>query len=201
MFRLGRGWFVLLTGRGLSDPRLDLGSEDQADGDSASPRASRAVEDLFRQHNKALVQFLRSRLGSDQDAREVAQEAYVRLLQLDRPEELSFLRAYLFKIAANLAIDHVRRLGRARSVSAELPLFEFPEAPTQEARLGARDDLKIVSQAIGELPPKCRQAFLLSTVENWSSSQIARHMNLSDRMIRIYLSRALEHVQIRLSRP
>jgi RNA polymerase sigma-70 factor (ECF subfamily) len=177
-----------------------VGIEDVGD-EGASPQASRAVEDVFRQHNKALVQFLRSRLGSDQDAREVAQEAYVRLLQLDRPEELSFLRAYLFKIAANLAIDHVRRLGRARSVSEELPLFEFPEAPTQEARLGARDDLKIVSLAVSELPPKCRQAFLLSTVENRSSSQIAKHMNLSDRMIRIYLSRALEHIQSRLPRP
>ena len=162
---------------------------------STQTEKSRTVEDLFRQHNEALFHFLRSRLRSDQDAREVAQEAYVRLLQLERPEELNFLRAYLFKIAANLAVDHVRRAARYRQVTEQLPIFEFPTQPSQEARLAAQDDLKFVKKAIAELPPKCRQAFLLSNVENWSSSQIAKHMNLSDRMVRNYVSRALEHVQ------
>ena len=175
-------------------PQTDVAGDD-GHRDATQSEKTKTVEDLFRQHNESLFLFLRSRLRSDQDAREVAQEAYVRLLQLERPEELNFLRAYLFKIAANLAVDHVRRAARYRQVTEQLPIFEFPTQPSQEARLGAQDDLKLVKKAIAELPPKCRQAFLLSNVENWSSSQIAKHMNLSDRMVRNYVSRALEHIQ------
>src|SRR5262249_21285839 len=69
---------------------------------------SRVISDLLRAHNGALVSFLAARLHNAQDARDVAQEAYVRLLQLDAPGALSFLRGYLFKIAENLAIDRLR---------------------------------------------------------------------------------------------
>src|SRR5271163_4210660 len=81
-----------------------LSPESRAEGGSADGHAAR-VGHLFREHNDALVRFLSARLGSYQDAREVAQEAYVRLLNLDRPEASNFLKALLYKTAANLAID------------------------------------------------------------------------------------------------
>ncbi len=74
---------------------------------SESPRAT-AVARLFREHNEALVRFLALKLRSQQAAQEVAQEAYVRVLSLDKPGAVSFLRAFLFKTAANLAVDRIR---------------------------------------------------------------------------------------------
>src|SRR5580700_507376 len=68
------------------------------------------VERLFREHNEALIRFLRGRVGSRNEALEVAQEAYVRLLSLDQPGAVSYLRAFLFKTAANIAIDRRRRV-------------------------------------------------------------------------------------------
>lgn len=79
-----------------------------------------AVNQLFRQHNRALVSFLLARLRSEQEARDVAQEAYVRLLQLDRPGAISFLRGYLFRIAANLSIDRLRHRVIREQVTVEL---------------------------------------------------------------------------------
>lgn len=52
---------------------------------------------LFREHNQALIRFLMTRVDSEQEARDVAQEAYVRMLQLGSPGAISFLAAYLFK--------------------------------------------------------------------------------------------------------
>lgn len=155
------------------------------------------IEDLFREHNKALVGFLRMRLPTEQDARDVAQEAYVKLLQLDRPEELNFLKAYLYKIAANLAIDHVRRQQTRDRGAKETVLFDLTTPANQEVSTSGRQELEIVKKAVSELPPKCRQAFLLSR-NGWSSSRIGLHMALSDRTIRNYLRRSLEHLELRL---
>src|SRR5439155_25108996 len=69
----------------------------------------RAVARLFQEHYSALLRFLLPRLRSEQEARDVAQEAYVRMLELDSSSAVSFLRGYLFKIAANLATDHRRQ--------------------------------------------------------------------------------------------
>src|SRR5947209_4337020 len=79
--------------------------ESALDGAPACPDVGR----LFREHNQTLVRYLRARLGSEQEAKEVAQEAYVKLLQLERVGAISFMRAYLFRIAANLAIDRIRQ--------------------------------------------------------------------------------------------
>src|SRR5262245_1247058 len=80
------------------------------------------IERLFREHNEALVRFLLSRLRSPQEAQEVAQEAYVRLLNLDEPGAVSYLRAFLFRTAANLAVDRLRREEMHTRATA-LPLF------------------------------------------------------------------------------
>jgi DNA-directed RNA polymerase specialized sigma24 family protein len=89
----------------------DLPPSPVADAAAAPPEGHAArVAELFREHNCTLVSFLKARLQSEQDAREVAQEAYVRLLQIDRPGAVSFLRSYLFRTAENLAIDRLRQL-------------------------------------------------------------------------------------------
>ncbi len=51
------------------------------------------------------MRFLRHRVHSQHEAREIAQEAYVRLWKLDSPGTVSFLQAYLFKTAANIATE------------------------------------------------------------------------------------------------
>lgn len=157
------------------------------------------VELLFREHNDALLRFLRARLRSDADAHEVAQEAYVRLLQLDRPDQPSFMRAYLFKIAANVASDLVRRRA-VRRVDDGAEIGDVGDPPTQEKALAARQQLKAVKEALEELPARCREAFVLSRHDGRSTSDIAVELGVSDRMVRLYLVRAIEHVQAALER-
>src|SRR5688572_5593177 len=99
------------------DPSRHLGEEPKPDMRSA------LVERLFREHNEALVRFIFARVRSYQVAREVAQEAYVRLLSLDEPGAVSYLRAFLFKTAANLAVDRLRS-DESQARAAELPFFQ-----------------------------------------------------------------------------
>jgi len=165
-------------------------------------RADSRIDRLFREHNDQLIRFLRGRLSSEADAREAAQEAYVRLLQLDQPEQLSFLRAYLFKIAANVATDLLRRRATQRRAQGELAGEQALDAgfvAPQERALQARGELAAVQRALHELPPRCREAFLLSRHEGWASARIASHLGVSDRMVRLYLVRALEHIEAALA--
>src|SRR4029079_9469366 len=59
--------------------------------------AAFSVAGLFREHHRTLVAFLRARLRDRQEAEEVAQEAYVKLLQLGAGKDIRFLRSYLFR--------------------------------------------------------------------------------------------------------
>ena len=76
--------------------------------------------------------------------------------------------------------------------------FETDAPATQERALQAREQLAAVEIALSELPPRCREAFLLSRREGWASGRIAAHLGVSDRMVRLYLVRALEHLEAAL---
>src|SRR5262245_47517764 len=148
----------------------------------APDEARETLAQLFSDHNATLLHFLGLRLNSAQEAREVAQEAYVRLLQLDRPGAVSFLRAYLFRTATNLATDRLRRTGVRRAASAD-PIFDSDAADERdpERTAIAREQLAIIEAGLRELPEKVRTAFLLHRLHGLSVVEVAAEMGVSER--------------------
>lgn len=166
--------------------------------DQASGERAELVERLFREHNEALVRFLMARLRSYQDAREVAQEAYVRLLSLDELGTISYLRAFLFKTAANLAVDR-RRQAAVHARATELPLFhEFVDARTPERRAADRQTIQRLERLIAAMPAKCRQAYVWYAFDGLEIAAISKRMSISPRMVHKYIVRALLHCRAQL---
>jgi RNA polymerase sigma factor (sigma-70 family) len=163
---------------------------------TADENRSALIERIFREHNASLLRFLQARLSSAQDAREVAQEAYVRLLQLDAPGAIGFLRAYLFKTAANIATDRLRHRKVVQLTNTE-DFFDL-QPPSPMDTLAAQQDLEVLSAAMDELTPKCREVFMLRRLGNLRTDEIARRANIGPRMVRIYIAQALAHCQLRL---
>jgi RNA polymerase sigma factor (sigma-70 family) len=184
------------------NPQLTTPSESCADIVGESTRAE-IVARLFREHNDALVSFLALRLKSQHDAKEVAQEAYVRLLQLDRSDgAISLLRSYLFRIASNLAIDRLRhrtvRWHSAEAIKAEL--FEtFRPQDDVERGLIASEELDFVRKVLAELPKPCQRAFWMHRAQGATVAEIAVALEVTERMVRHHLSRALIYCQLRMS--
>lgn len=168
---------------------------------TCSPAALRAreVERLFREHNESLVSFLALRLRSRQEAREVAQEAYVRMLQLERQDAGGFMRAYLFRVAGNLAIDRLRRrMTEARAVHEDLFRELHALAREPERQLLEQEQVHQVQRFLGEVPELPRRAFLMFRLEEKSQQEIAAALGLSDRMIRIHVTRVLVYCRLRI---
>ena len=151
------------------------------------------VERLFTEHNASLLKFLRARLRSNEEAKEVAQEAYVRLLQLDQPQAVSYFRAFLFKTAGNIAIDRLRKDSRDKNRTV-FPFFE-EQTPSAEQTEIQSETIRRVSECMDDLPPKCRKAFLLSRIYGMSTREVASQMHMTPRMIRNYLIRATLHIE------
>lgn len=153
-----------------------------------------SVEQAFRRYHGGLMNFLRRRLRSEEDAADVAQETYARLVHsyeddLD-PQTASTL---IFRIAVNVANDLSRRRKTRHAAdhcSADLvPLVS--EEPSQERHIHARQQLDLLYEAIESLPPRCRQVFLLNRVDRMSYAQIARHCGISTSMVEKHVTKAL----------
>lgn len=157
-----------------------------------------AVKRLFEEHNRSLVTFLTARLRSEQEARDVAQEAYVRLLQLDNHGAISFLRAYLFKIAANLAVDRLRERAARQANEAPAPFESLVDERIPDRTAIAEQQLEAVRAAILDLPTNVRRAFVWHVFGGQGTARIAARLKLSDRMVRLYVAQGLAACRARM---
>lgn len=169
-----------------------------AAGEPAPQTHARALSELFEHHNQTLVSFLMGRLGNEAEAKEVAQEAYVRMLQLDQPGAVSFLRAYLFKTAANIAMDRVRHRLCAERLDPVYQDEELTNTVDPEREVSAREELAIVRQALMELPARYRRAFLLKRFDDLSTDAVGKALGIQEAQARKYLRRVAAYCRLRL---
>jgi RNA polymerase sigma-70 factor (ECF subfamily) len=169
---------------------------------ASSASHSTAVSQLFREHNRALLRYLTARLQSEQEAKEVAQEAYLRLLQLHEPGTSALLRAYLFKTATNLAIDRLRhrrvrqRAEEGQELSAELAPYGELDDPAKQ--LLAREQADRLLGYLQELPLKCQHVLKLHRFEGIPQHEVASRLGFSERMVRRYVTYAMLYCHLRL---
>jgi RNA polymerase sigma-70 factor (ECF subfamily) len=137
------------------------------------------LEKIYDAHAPALFRFLLSLLRNETDARDALQEIFIRIARA--PGQLSEKReprAYLIRLAHNLAIDSMRRRG-ARTRAAErlqaepVALFVAGEDPdTRQFRDG-------LAAALGLLPPEQRSVVHLKLWENLTFADIAEALEIS----------------------
>lgn len=156
------------------------------------PRESRRelVTFLSGRH-RDLVRYLQSRLPTEDDARDLAQEAYLRLLRLDDDRLVRNPEAYLFRIASNLVYEFWLNAKPGRLSSArepdELPTsVQGPETLAEHEQ--AMDDLKRV---LAVLPPVQRHVLLLHRRDGKTYEEIAGNLQISRDMVKKHLSKAL----------
>lgn len=160
---------------------------------SQGTRQPLSVKELIGRYHGSLVSFLRQRLRVADDAADVAQEAYIRMLQYEGSREVQSPSSLLFRVAINIAND----LGRSEQVRHAsdhcgvdgLDLDSRLANPERE--LAAAQDLELMYRTIEQLPPKCQQVFLLSRVHCMTYPQIAKHCGISVKMVEKHISHAL----------
>jgi RNA polymerase sigma-70 factor (ECF subfamily) len=152
-----------------------------------------SVHNTVRRYHNSLIHFLRQRLRSAEDANDVAQEAYIRMMQYQNSTAIRSPSSMLFRIAINVAND-LGRSDQVRRVSDQCSLEAVDlvsDTPSPEREVSAIQELKLLREAIEDLPPKCRQVFLLSRMRRMTYPQIAAHCGISVKMVEKHISRAL----------
>jgi RNA polymerase sigma-70 factor (ECF subfamily) len=152
------------------------------------PRWSRTVYD--RQY-EPLVRFLLRRLRRREDAEDLAQEAFLRLVRVPRHELIQQPDAYLFRIALNLLSEFRLRAAKSRIVYdsdlAEAADRDEPVATSPEAAL----DRQALQAAIAALPERCRTALILHRRDGLTYAEIGERLGVSSNMVKKYLATAI----------
>jgi RNA polymerase sigma factor (sigma-70 family) len=156
----------------------------------------------FRENYQDLLRFLTRRTGDADRAADLAQDTYLKLAVSPAGEEIRNPRAYVYRVAGNLAIDMLRRDGRVANdfIASEQADAVADPAPSPEASAVGRERLRLVEAALDELPSNPRLALLMHRVEGKGFAEIARRLGVSESMVAKYIAQALRHCRDRLRR-
>jgi RNA polymerase sigma-70 factor (ECF subfamily) len=152
-------------------------------------------------------------LRDDEDARDVAQQAFLALHRsLRRFEERSALSTWLYRIVANLSLASLRSRRRRRTdllddlppdaqaaAAAALPWFEAPEwSRGAEERLARAEQSARVRRLVRRLPRKYRQVVELRDLEDCDTRETARRLGLTETAVKSRLHRARQQLRSHL---
>jgi RNA polymerase sigma factor (sigma-70 family) len=158
------------------------------------------VHSLYQDHHPWLQGLLRKRLSNREDAADLAQDTFVRLLRAPLPQEdIRDPRRYLATIAKGLTADLFRRRSLERDYLEYLATLPQGLAPSAEEQLSVQQTLLELDRLLAGLPPKVRAAFVLAQFEELSYPEIAQRLGISLRTVSNYLTRAMEHCCLTLA--
>ncbi len=149
-------------------------------------------EQIYKEHYAGVLHFATAWLGVQADAHEVVQEVFISVWE--KGDELNWkigLKSYLYRSVKNRCFN----LNRDRKIS-----FDIENQKEQIQSSGTSPDQGLLNEdlnarikwAIGSLPPRCRQVFLLKRREGFSQKEIAELMDISEKTVENQMSKAMK---------
>lgn len=167
------------------------------------PGSSRFIADAYHRYGDELRRYLSRRLHNEQDARELAQEVWTRLLRVRDGAEIMEPLAYIYRTAANVIVEFRMRRRRERVYFDSATSEHFSEHPHP----GAREDemaerlnrQKQLEQTLARLPKVYRNILILKVTQELTYQQIGEQLGLSAKTVEQYFFRAMALVKTRTS--
>lgn len=158
----------------------------------------------YRTLHSELLKFLGKRLDSSADAADLAQDAFTQWLGWGGRGDVQQPRAFLFQIARNLLRDHWRRQQSRPQLCEDADSLHGLDAMIDEQGVSPLEQveqhqrLHLLASALGDLPPRRREAFVLHKFDGLSQVEVAERMGISLSMVEKHIASALLHCKRRV---
>ncbi len=193
-------------------PSLDLANLPDADVVVLAQKGrDAAFRELIRRYERPVFSLVFRMVRDRETAEDLAQDTFIKVLNhIDRYKPEFKFSSWLFKIANNVAIDHLRRRqldtvsidGSPHAASAaEIEATSFDLAARQETALEEMEARELggsIEQAIARLRPEYRSCIMLRHVEGRSYEEIAATLDLPLGTVKTYIHRARNELRVAL---
>jgi RNA polymerase sigma-70 factor (ECF subfamily) len=168
-------------------------------GDITPPSAGLSGE--FLANRERLVRFFTSRTRDPQEAEDIVQEIYLRLLNAGSGPIADPL-GYMHRIGLNLVIDRMRERKRrerreqdwGEATTSRLGEDLVDENPSQIAQLLSRERHQHFARAFASMPPGAARVFRMHRIEGLGHKEIAERLGISRKGVEKNMNTALRHL-------
>ncbi|MET0273868.1 MAG: RNA polymerase sigma factor [Phenylobacterium sp.] len=160
----------------------------------------------FLERREHLVLFLAARTRDMATAEDLVQDLYLKIAGLDPKAEVRAPAALLYRMAANLMVDHVRSAQRSSRRGAEwrtqthavLGGHDVAQETAADELVIGKERVRQLAAAVAALPPQMGRAFRLHKLEGKSQADTAQAMGVSVKMVEAHIAAAIKQLAQRL---
>ena len=154
------------------------------------------VKRLFDEHFHHLVLSAFRYLNDYDQAKDIVQDVFVKVWQnLELVMEMNDLKGYLFKAVQNSSMNFLKHVKVRERFVVDFEQSGSSILKSHEEFLTEEETKIRVHQAVNKLPDNWREAFVLSKYDNLKYHEIAHEMNISQKTVEKYISKALQFLR------
>lgn len=159
------------------------------------------AESLIEQHRQELARFLSRRVSCQETANDLLQDLFLRLVNVKSTEPIHNPRAFLYRVAANLATDHLRRQQADPFGWADQEAMAVATvSASPEQHFLNMQELDLCEQTLRQLSPLCLKIFMMSRFDGLTHQQIADELGISASWVEKNIIKALKQCKHALNR-
>jgi RNA polymerase sigma-70 factor (ECF subfamily) len=152
-----------------------------------------AYMQIYDHYAPPLLNYAASRLADLQDAEDLVHDVFLKLWT--SRVQVKEIKPYLYALMRNRIIDFVRRNATRTVYSNMLQALASEPEYNMEQELHAKELEKMVEHALGQLPDRMREIYLLSHKEQLGISQISSLLKISEQTVKNQLSMARKQLR------
>ena len=160
---------------------------------------------MFQLYYPRLVYFAKEYVHYE-DAREIVQDAFVTFLEKSPTFSNDFqVRSYLYTLVKNNCLIHLRHqkvknnfVNKTNEDHVQNQVYQFALEQLDTSEFTFKEIEQIIKDTIESLPPRCREIFILSRINNKKNREIADDLNISIKSVEAQITNALKIFRVAL---
>lgn len=154
---------------------------------------------FYTVHQNELVNFATSRLGNREEAEDLVQDAFFKMMTFEGIINEATIKSFAFTITANKIKDHLRRRIFRHKMEENTKYEMQLQHSHVERQAEYHDTLRLVEDSIAKLSPICAKVYRMSLFDDMTTSDIAVEQNVSKRTIESQLFTSRKQVRAMIS--
>lgn len=142
------------------------------------------------EHYDEISYYIQRLTGDKNLAKDLTQETYTKVLEIERSPNMEIKKAYLYKIAKNLVIDKIRRDKTLTQTSYEEEHHAIPEKECPEEIINDELRQEKLKACIKNLSSQNKKAFVLHYYKGYSRKEISKMMGITVNAVEKNITRA-----------
>lgn len=163
----------------------------------------RRIGEIYRTHHRDVYHFLLYFTGNQNDAEDLTQEVFIRLLHVLSAYDgtKAGMKTWILSVAKNVAVDYYRKR-KLSLLFTEKWLKRLPASEgLPEASLDAKEQERLIDELLQRLKPQYRMVIILRCIKGYSIKETAEILQCSEAKVKVDYHRGIKTLQAKLRIP